>query len=1156
MKKNTPDGFTLVEVVIALVVFSIVGLSIISGVILMSKQSQHIRDKAFAAEKVMQMLEELRGVVSASGSGIQSLANLDTYDDGSTFNFVLTTSKDVTNPADVTSGNGALKFKRKVTVLRTSDALSRLVTVRIYDANGSPLAEGSSVMRTAVNDYFPAQVYDVYLLELENVPGWWTTLTTLRPTLDNVIQDLQTRNQGLELRIHYITRLSYGRDPYYAPYVNQASLASAAAMPYVYFYPGAVGPDDNANNLNYYEPNAIYGRYNLDSTSWPNGSSTSTTPSWPKGYSMADQYNHSMRYPDEIAMYAASTAAAAAAGVGPPEISLRMLIEQLNTSTAAMTNALIINTHGEMLPLPPMRNYSDAAKDPAHLPNMRAVSHPENLHYPSGSAVNLRVYAYSASTAALVGTPMISTITVFLPNIRLNPTGTVIAYSPSSDIDISSTIRGGATSFCAGTGLNECVWKVPNICAIGNADCAASTTNNGQYQITNPVGSSGTLITLYGNPVSHPNTGATHSGLNVGSWLYGLEYIPSPPGANGFGPGQNDLSSHGTGPKNTASWVISFKAGKLPDGMVTFETRIGTDTTTGCPSKIPVTGNSYCSNVPSNLSRTYAWLGSGLANQPPATEQYQFIGDPAHMPYSDSKSSGTYNWFFSQTPGGGGVAAYQGYANTSNGWKTGYTGGSRYVNVDLPRYYQVLRQGLLNSTAMWSTMNGWSYYYFGLGGEMGYDGANNFSNGIQIQQRPWERTTGAACAASCGGACTVNEITDTWASSCYSYTFTRAIASTDRTWMSLPWIGELYPDQQSSTWTAVGNLLTAGAAADTQHFFRDIPSSTYGLLAANTTWTLDVTNYVKMPSEYGCSSFLNAEFGAGSNVIFMHDAGTFNNNPITPLGVTQTSALNYPVPTTLTATRPFQLNSGHAKPPEWSSATYVSQRGVSSYVNTVAAPIGVTYDSTDGGYDTSGYVKVSTTNSSNTQQAAYFVISGLATQGGFGTAELGEFALTSMVYDFLQSGDPVHNATGTVTQLPLTTILAPATTAQFNNPSTIAVVWTSTWTRWDGQLYATTYPASYPAGYPEASEPMTYNLKYSKNDGKTWFFIQDNAAAVAGVLDTTAPHAMTGATLNYSWDVSNAATFPMGDYVLRIEEYRNDLQQHYAYHSRAVYISR
>src|SRR5262249_5106607 len=57
-------------------------------------------------------------------------------------------------------------------------------------------------------------------------------------------------------------------------------------------------------------------------------------------------------------------------------------------------NAMILNLHGELLPSPALRNYSDPAKDPGNYPFQRVVTHPENLKYSSGANVNLRVYGY------------------------------------------------------------------------------------------------------------------------------------------------------------------------------------------------------------------------------------------------------------------------------------------------------------------------------------------------------------------------------------------------------------------------------------------------------------------------------------------------------------------------------------------------------------------------------------------------------------------------------------------------------------------------------------------------------------------------------------------------------------------------------------------
>ncbi len=75
-------------------------------------------------------------------------------------------------------------------------------------------------------------------------------------------------------------------------------------------------------------------------------------------------------------------------------------------ASQSFQNAIIVSMHGEVLPLIGMRtNYSDAAKDPANVVglangwstssiNMRAVTHPTLLHFPTGAGVTMRVYGY------------------------------------------------------------------------------------------------------------------------------------------------------------------------------------------------------------------------------------------------------------------------------------------------------------------------------------------------------------------------------------------------------------------------------------------------------------------------------------------------------------------------------------------------------------------------------------------------------------------------------------------------------------------------------------------------------------------------------------------------------------------------------------------
>src|SRR6185369_11899898 len=76
-------------------------------------------------------------------------------------------------------------------------------------------------------------------------------------------------------------------------------------------------------------------------------------------------------------------------------------------------NALVVNLHGELLPMPALRNYSDAAKDPLAAPEVRVVTHPEKLRTvrdPAGAATEaarFRVYAYTTNLAAPASQPTI-----------------------------------------------------------------------------------------------------------------------------------------------------------------------------------------------------------------------------------------------------------------------------------------------------------------------------------------------------------------------------------------------------------------------------------------------------------------------------------------------------------------------------------------------------------------------------------------------------------------------------------------------------------------------------------------------------------------------------------------------------------------------------
>jgi len=232
-------GFTFVEVLISSVVLSLIVLAAVSYQTSSFNANTKLKDRAFATEKAIQMMEELRSYVN--GGQETNIDVLDGYDDGAVFNPILTTDRKVIDATDPLSGNrnwrGALRFLRQVSIRRLPEAPNaRWVQVRVFYAKPGQsqpeesLAEVTSILKTVGNISVPTQALDVYILALENVPGWWSNMSTLRPMFDNSITDLENRNPGLEVHRHWITKLSYGRDPYYTPYVNLAANANASSI--------------------------------------------------------------------------------------------------------------------------------------------------------------------------------------------------------------------------------------------------------------------------------------------------------------------------------------------------------------------------------------------------------------------------------------------------------------------------------------------------------------------------------------------------------------------------------------------------------------------------------------------------------------------------------------------------------------------------------------------------------------------------------------------------------------------------------------------------------------------------------------------------------------------------------------------------------------
>jgi prepilin-type N-terminal cleavage/methylation domain-containing protein len=665
MTRKRQSGMSLIEVLAGLAIVSVMAL----GTVTVMSNAHHLTklttNKQFATEKAISLIEELKSLVQTNSGS--TIVDLDHYDDGVVNKTLLTTvgeldTPQTVKPDDVISGNTLIAppdtwmYERRINVQKVVGQANdvRLVNVKVFQntpAGQILLAEVSSVVRTLVDNMPPTQVYDVYALAIENIPGWWVYMSNVVPFVRNAINDLQSRNPGLIFRTHWINTLAYGRDQLYRPFVNNVS-DSYADINSVYFYPGKMPAACVSGGLcgdNYYYPWFFFrGRVSVDGTD-TNGYDSKTNP-YP--YALADQYNNAMRYPDELALYTARKSANV-----NEEMSWRLLMDDMYMNPLKYQNALLINLHGELMPFPPVRNFSDAAKSPGqtlapNLVGIRAVTHPEQLRYANGDWMTLRVYTYVTDPDNPPNPPNPATGIMPVPlTIRIsglnnwnpsNPAGCLTVAPPvgaNTTCDVQA-IHGGVDNDSSGA-----------VDAYDAAPVAAASypvagkPNQMAWTSSIDAVTGDTILKLYGSPLVSPIEDATGRGLSREDRLYGLEYVPSPvedltTGAVQF---STDLTSTTVRPKNTARWIIKIPPGAIPVAVaatgtrLTVETRIGDQLTSGTIYPAAVD--------PENISRTYTWWGTntyifGSGATPaalPLSERYQVLGDPRHCPYADLK---------------------------------------------------------------------------------------------------------------------------------------------------------------------------------------------------------------------------------------------------------------------------------------------------------------------------------------------------------------------------------------------------------------------------------------------------------------------------------------------------------------------------------------
>ena len=1135
------SGVSLLEVIIAMCVVSVVIVMSIHFIVGTQTSVIMNQDRSFAIQKALTMMNELRAYAQSNEDAGGS-STLDVFDDGVGTSGLLTIDSTVLDPANIMSGNSWLgnrwRYVRRITVRKFASFEAsnvRIVEVKIFltqpgKDDASVLADISSVVTTSGDMAPPKQVYDVYLLCVENIPGWWVYMAYLKPFIETALSDMESRNPGMEFRQHWITKAAYGRDREYKPYFNDA-VDSSTDINYAYFYPGSM-PAGSAVSQ-YYIPANVNARVNIDNSTVndynPAGSDDGITDN-PYPYALADQYNHAMRYPDENDLYSLRSS------VRNEEMTYRLLLDDMVLHPQKYTNAIFINLHGELMPMPSIRNYSDAAKDPATYPQWRAVTHPEQLRYGLADNIKLRVYGYLADPS-VADNFMTAPVSIVIPSMNLTQT--------AGDISIQA-IKGGTDQDPADA--------VADTYSVVSPTPTTASGDRMYYTVTYDSGNDQTVIKLYHTPLRAPEDSGNR-GLDATRRLYGMDYIPCPVSGTNFT--MNLTLTTADKPKNTARWLITIPAAIVDreignfSAVLSFQTRIGDDLASGVmwPAK----------NKPSNLSSAYIWRNNS-ADEVPFSERYQFQGDPRHCPYADVKLNHGYNWYFdnlrdatnviAEWPGFDATRLNNGTSANADGWHGGGGTGGDMLEIDVPRFFQFIRTALTGANGVYTSITGWSYYYMGLGNEIGYDSANGFTNSIPVSRKPFDGGSGSRNEQSIttdltGGVKYIRENVTPY-------------------WWGMPWLGELYPDGvYSAQWTANGNLNSGSGANKFVRIRRaDIITSGTAPLAKAGTLPLGTTykktgsgaytiDCVRRTNAYGCTSFFNSGTTAAT---FRHSGYDGETGSVTVSGTSMANAYAFPLPTSAGISRPFQLayNWGTA-PTEFSIGDYPALRCSFSLLR------GLRFYGHQRGAAWEGSSLIRLQNDSLAGvPSAFIVVNGLDKTVETGSSYIARYAVVSLVHSLLSAGLP--GTPSRIVQLPRVEIKQPNVTTELENPASINLIWSTDWKRWDKQKYT----AEYLDTFAETITDVRYALIYSRDNGKSWRHMIDDdvvkpePAAALGEpnqslwLNDAAPEGDE----TYAWDVSDTAYFPEGNYIIRLEAYRNNQLTHYACHEQRIYINR
>lgn len=1130
--RRSQNGLAFVELMLAVSIVGVALMVMLQQLTISYRENGDSQQRSFAYEKAMAILAELQAGVERGD--IADAEALEELDDEGVHNVVLTTLLDEDQqplaPTHPLSGN----------VMHGADwAWSRTLEITIPPEQGSMRyakvdvfhrdhgghwrvkSTVTSLLSLAPRAFPPVTAYDVYVLALAAAPSLWQPMVTLRASLENAVDDLETIDNGLDFRLHWITEFGYGRDLEYVPYVNTAAAASVAGQ-YVYWYPGLLGA---GGPTHLFTPEFFSGRIRTDAGIVNDYDAVSM----PHPHAVADQWNHCMRLPEARALFEQRVAAGVANADEPP---LQILLADIAQQPDRFRNAMFLNLHGEGLPVPPLRNFADAAKEPIGHAGVRVVTHPVRLRtardpdldndHADTQDLDLLVYAYKTDAAA-GATVLDVPITVQIMGVDLTaaingPSPTLTVRRLPGGIDTMTGAASGAGrdyySFDTGAGLPPTAPGQPFEMYYEAGYATAPQPH--------------TWIRLHKTPLVAPQVGMR--GLAASERLYGMEYIPSPV-SDTTTPADLAVTGGSGTPKNTARWrlripknvfVLGAGGGGLPnvDIMFTVTTRIGTDVTTGVLWPTP--------NQPTNISTTHAWWAASPAAVP-LTERYQFLGDPRHNPYVDLCRSGEsfangYNWNFDNLR--------DGVVDASASWpcfdvarlQDGFGNG---VIADVPRFAQLWREVMQACGGVFTNTAGATAGSLLLGAELALPPAAPLDVPATV-------TLDAACFGGTG-TLDVDSVTPDVPLVAPGFRGRHVVAGFGVSgFWAKEWLGELVPDSDYVAWAATGNLQ---AGATPGRFHRELRSSAaLAGLPPGTSFAYPSGSALSMA---GGVTLMNT----GST------SSTFMHQPATPttVGAIQdpalaiSAAIGLPQSSEFPAAQPFGLSL--VFPGALPHFAYTD-----SFPRSFASLLETHYDAAPG-LVSSGPVALESPSSA---ASAFFDTLGLTPIDAAQQSALVATSVLMTLQTYYRAGEA--SVTARIVQVPRTEILAPAEGTAVTNPGSLSLRWQVAFERFDGQPYT---PA-YPAGFSEPEVDLRYVWMYSRDDGQTWRYAANDAIGDAEQrpADPSLYLLDVGAGAESFLLFTPVATFPAADYLFRVTTYHSQRGPHTSRHQVRVRITR